>query len=369
MFWPRAAAQMVAMSMPIEGADSRIGSAAPAAEAGKAPMVTSPRPVAPAMTLGMPTIAGSPFSGLGSGGASLGDGESVVVGAWLVVFAVMVCSCSGPEETAGSVRAFSQAEELFPGDGRKNGQERGEGRKATVGAGHHTVPPDDPGEPDDALGDQVGMLDVVAGGVDHAGDERQRAGNGDVLEDAPFVGVPGVGVFETERADVGAGHDGEDLAEFDVVVMRSFVVAPADVQPDPVGVDALESVVQHLDVAADPPDELVAAGGRALHVTAHGQVGTVQLEVETSVGDGPVLHGHRLGQRFKVGVVARGIAVLQEDADHAGGRRGNESASAGTGQRLGEVVEIHLDGLLAGIADRTVAGWHLGYQPGEGALG
>src|ERR1700685_3574256 len=41
----------------------------------------------------------------------------------------------------------------------------------------------------------------------------------------------------------------------------------------------------------------------------------------------------------------------------------------GPAKPLGEVVEIDLDGLLAGVADRTVAGWHLGYQPGEGALG
>ena len=48
-----------------------------------------------------------------------------------------------------------------------------------------------------------------------------------------------------------------------------------------------------------------------MHVTAHGQVRTVQLEVEPGVGDNQVLHGHCLGRRLKVGVVARVISVLQ----------------------------------------------------------
>ena len=43
------------------------------------------------------------------------------------------------------------------------------GGEAAVGAGDDVVAPDDPGEPDDALGDQLRVLDQVGRVADDAG--------------------------------------------------------------------------------------------------------------------------------------------------------------------------------------------------------
>ena len=48
-------------------------------------------------------------------------------------------------------------------------------------------------DPDEPVGDHLGVLDVVAGRVDHAGDQRHVVGQRPSLEAAALVGVAGVG--------------------------------------------------------------------------------------------------------------------------------------------------------------------------------
>ena len=100
------------------------------------------------------------------------------------------------------------------------------------------------GSPTDAatrvepVGDDLGVLDVVARRVDHAGDEHHAVGQRAPREAAVLVGVAGVGHRQHERADVRLVQQRQDLVERDVVGVRALVVAPAHVQPDPRRVDA-----------------------------------------------------------------------------------------------------------------------------------
>ena len=57
--------------------------------------------------------------------------------------------------------------------------------------------------------------------------------------------------FDGEAARIHLVDGLQNLSERHVVVMRTRVVAPADVNPDLVGIDALQRVVEDLDVKLD----------------------------------------------------------------------------------------------------------------------
>src|SRR5262245_32509890 len=74
-----------------------------------------------------------------------------------------------PKLFGGDIRPLSQRLELFPDHRRMDlGLVQGLGRVSAVPAGHDVLTPDQLGEPHDALGDHLGMLDDVARMGDHA---------------------------------------------------------------------------------------------------------------------------------------------------------------------------------------------------------
>ena len=73
-------------------------------------------------------------------------------------------------------------------------------REAAVGAGDDVLAADQLGEPHDALGDQLGMLDDVGGVADDAGDQHRALRQLDVLPHLPLVLVARVGPLEHEGA-------------------------------------------------------------------------------------------------------------------------------------------------------------------------
>ena len=76
-------------------------------------------------------------------------------------------------------------------------------RKAAVGAGKHVFPPDDFGQPYDALRHQLGMLDQVSRMGDDAGDKHRSLGRLDVLPHRPLMLMAHVRRFE----QIGTGID------------------------------------------------------------------------------------------------------------------------------------------------------------------
>ena len=68
--------------------------------------------------------------------------------------------------------AGDQRAELEIGDLRIDLAVAGRGAEAAIGAGDHLVAADDLGQPHDALRHQIGMLDIIGGGVDDAGQQH-----------------------------------------------------------------------------------------------------------------------------------------------------------------------------------------------------
>src|SRR2546429_4866399 len=67
------------------------------------------------------------------------------------------------------------------------------GGESAVGARDDVVASHDPSEPDDALGDQLGVLHQVGGVADDAGDQDHLGWRLELLEDVVLVLVAGVG--------------------------------------------------------------------------------------------------------------------------------------------------------------------------------
>ena len=107
-----------------------------------------------------------------------------------------------------------------------------------------------------------------------------------VAEDGPFVAVAGVGGLEEEVAGADLHQDREDLGHVDVADVRALVVAPADVDADAVLGDAVERVVQRLDMGLGDLDELVVGEVGEQHVPRQREVGAVELQVEAGGDDG-----------------------------------------------------------------------------------
>ena len=96
----------------------------------------------------------------------------------------------------------------------------------------------------DAFGDDLLVLDVVARGVDDAGHEDHAVGEGMAREARVLVGVAGVRHRQHEGTDLSRVEQRKDVVERDVVGVRSFVVAPADVKAHSARIDARERVVR-----------------------------------------------------------------------------------------------------------------------------
>src|SRR5260221_13022187 len=73
-----------------------------------------------------------------------------------------------PQLAAGEGRAVRQRFELCPHDGGMHPAVKRALGETAIGACHHILAPEQPGEAHDALGDQLGMLDDVGGVADHA---------------------------------------------------------------------------------------------------------------------------------------------------------------------------------------------------------
>src|SRR5579862_5340325 len=161
--------------------------------------------------------------------------------------------------------------------------------KAAIGAGDDVFTADYASETKDAFGYELWMFHDICTVTDYTGGQNLALRQLDVLPDAPFMFVAGVGGFD----EVGSGADLEneigDFSERHVGRMRPGPASPADVVADAVFRDSFQGVVQDIDVATHPPVVIIKARGGDHAVVGHGGAGIVHLQQETGVDDGAVL--------------------------------------------------------------------------------
>ena len=107
----------------------------------------------------------------------------------------------------------------------------GEGAKTAVGGRYHAVAADDVGEAFDTLRHQFWVFDEVGRCVKHAKHQDFVDRNFGAAPNCPFVLMAWIGGFEGNHVWLGFEDDGHDFFNADDVVMRVFVIAPADVHP------------------------------------------------------------------------------------------------------------------------------------------
>ena len=147
------------------------------------------------------------------------------------------------------------------------------------------------------------------------------SGSGCAAERLQLVLMPRAGERQRQRADPRPVDDRQERLERHVVRVRPVVVAPAEMQADPVGRNGRDGLVDRVDVQGDRAEEaverLVLEEARALHR----EVGAVELKHEAARDDQLVLLAHLAGQRPDVALVRAVEGVEHDGGDHAG-RRG-----------------------------------------------
>ena len=96
--------------------------------------------------------------------------------------------------------AFRCCRQFCVGDVGIDRAKAGECAETAIGACHYPVGSNDGDEVRQPLGDQFGMLDKIAGGIDHAGYQHRfrRQFAGPVAEHGPFMGMTRVSALEQE---------------------------------------------------------------------------------------------------------------------------------------------------------------------------
>ena len=171
--------------------------------------------------------------------------------------------------------------------------------------------------------------------------------------------VARIGPFDREAARIHLIHDVQNLSQGHVVVVRTGVVAPADVDADPLGIDALQRVIEDLDVELDLGPKLRDRCVGKLQVTTEGKIGTVDLEDETAANDRPVLLAQGIGKRIQEVPAAVVVRGAHEHGDTAWRHRRQESLRDRLVLDFGrQGVQVRGKLVPSDVGDRTVVGWH-----------
>ena len=160
------------------------------------------------------------------------------------------------------------------------------------------------------LRDEPRMLDKIVGGVDHAGNENLVLGNFHRLHVLPFVVVPRIGRLNADRLRYRLERDVDDPGERQIVRVRAFVIAPADVQPHAIGGQARCGRIEHGDIAfRDPASKFIIREMPVLIVARGGEIRGIDLQQESRLHDGAIFGLHHAGQSGQVGILARVMQV------------------------------------------------------------
>src|SRR5215469_17035958 len=129
-----------------------------------------------------------------------------------------------PELPRREIRAFTHRFEFLPNDGGMDlGTVEGLGREAAIGACDHVLAADQLRKAQEPLGDELGMLDDIAGVGDDAGNEHLAFRDLDALKEVVLVLVPRIGGLEAVRPRVDLQYVVDDLRQACLVEPWSLV--------------------------------------------------------------------------------------------------------------------------------------------------
>src|SRR5262245_54233609 len=112
-----------------------------------------------------------------------------------------------------------------------HGGKGGAAGESAVVAGDHIFAPHQPRPSLDALSHQFGMLHEIGHGVDYAGDHHLVRRQLDLLEDLPFMLMARIARLQHDSRGTRLEYDRDYLLELDIVMMRPFIIAPAQMHP------------------------------------------------------------------------------------------------------------------------------------------
>jgi hypothetical protein len=222
-----------------------------------------------------------------------------------------------PHSSREAIRALGERGELGPLDLLVDAVDEGALGEAAVGSGQHVLAPHDVGQPDEALGDEVGVLDDVGVVGDDTRDELLALRKRHVLPHPPLVLVAGVGLLHGVVAGVDLEDEPDGVAQRRVVGMGPVPAAPADVVADPLLGQAAQRVVERVDAELGPAAVVVVGlPARQHRVPLVHEDGVVDLEQEPGVDDRLVLLVQRVGEAVDERLL--GLVVLVGQPVRAG---------------------------------------------------
>src|SRR6478609_7210544 len=132
-----------------------------------------------------------------------------------------------PELARRDSRTFGQRGHFRPDDVGIDGGLAHPRAVAAIAAGHHVLAADEVSVAADPLRDQLRMLDEVRFRLDDTRNQHLAFGQLDRFEQLPLVRVARIGRLERDCGWPRAKDDVDDVGQRHVAMMRSFVVAPA----------------------------------------------------------------------------------------------------------------------------------------------
>src|SRR5262249_50609599 len=207
-----------------------------------------------------------------------------------------------PQALRGDARALGHRAELRPDDALVDLLRAGEGAEAAVRARDHVLATYRGREPDDALGDQLRVLDHHVRLRDDAGDEHGALGQLHVSPQRPLVLVARVRGLERVGPSAHLEDNVDEVFELHVVHARADVDPVAGMPAHALAGNATQRMVERRDPLLGPLADLLDAAVGAERVVG-GDAGIVDLQQQPGVDDGLVFLVHRVGDGVEVFLV------------------------------------------------------------------
>ena len=134
----------------------------------------------------------------------------------------------------------------------------------------------------------------------------------------PLMRMPRVGPFKQHRGGLCLQHHVNDFLKPNVVMMRSLVIAPAHVHADALCWNVAKRMIERLHLQVCIAQKLSIVHITKLDVTAHREVGRVNLQIQAGGNNRLILSGHRIGQSLQILLGTGVVLVRLKHRDHTG---------------------------------------------------
>ena len=198
-----------------------------------------------------------------------------------------------------------------------------------------------------------GMLDDVGGMADDPGDQHHILRQLHVRPHLPFMLMTRIGPLDHERADLQLEDQVDDAPERNVGGVRPRPAPPAHVIADLLARQVFDRLIENLDVARHP-FEIVLQRRRRHHAVERDRgARVVELHQQAVVDDLLVFVAHRGADCRQHVVIVLVVFVLAVRDDTCRCRHRQEAfRHLHLRQRRFEIVDVLLQQLLTGVADR-----------------